>query len=231
MANCSGCGASNLGISRTNLVLVDGQWFCQNCLKKIKGKVVCAQCGNEAFESDEHFKTVDGKYLCTACLEKAGIIKKYDYIMQSVLSLKKAPSQTGDSTSQHRAQGATALGSMKDLLDQYLAPGETVNLALMGNAGEALALSNSHLYILKSGLAAGGINAKKCKQFRLNEIKDIELKEGSLYGLLEVKVPGFPSYDVKDINKAKQSDNAITFLMGRKSEFDNAVNTIKTYLH
>jgi len=227
LANCVACGASNLGLTRTNLVLVDGEWFCQNCLKKSKGRVACSKCGKEAFVSDEHFKTVDGKYLCTDCMEKEGIMKKYDYIMQSVLSLK---AKTSPQTTSQAPAGTSSLGGMKEILDQHLSPGETVTLAILGNAGEAIACSQSHLYILKSGMAAGSLNAKKCKKYRWAEIQGLEVKLGSLYGLLEVKGAGLPSFDAKDVTKAKQADNAVTFLVSRRSEFDQAVSTMKAYL-
>lgn len=72
-------------MERVPLVIVDGQWYCEKCLKKLKGKVTCSRCGAEPFVTDVHFKTVDGQYVCTACMEKAGIMKRYEYIMQAIL--------------------------------------------------------------------------------------------------------------------------------------------------
>ena len=45
MANCV-CGASNLGMTRAPMV-VDGEWFCDDCLPKKKG-VRCHKCGKSA---------------------------------------------------------------------------------------------------------------------------------------------------------------------------------------
>ena len=68
-------------------------------LAQEKGRVRCSQCGKEPFGGDDHFKTVQGQFLCTECMEKAGIIKKYDYIMQSIaktVSVAKPPSAGND---------------------------------------------------------------------------------------------------------------------------------------
>lgn len=230
MANCIGCGASNLGMSRASLVLVDGEWYCKACLKKMKGTVACKKCGKEAFVSDEHFKTVDGQYLCTDCMEKMGIMKKYDYIMQSVLSLKsKAPAKAASSSP--ATSTTSSLGGLRQLLDENLSPGEEIVAAVMGNAGEALAFSPSHLFILKSGIAAGSLTGKKCIKYSWHEVRDVEIKAGALYGLIEVKGNGFPTFDPKDITKAKQADNVVTFLVNRKNEFDEALSGMKPYLN
>lgn len=225
MANCISCGVSNLGMGRSPLVIVDSEWYCDDCLPKKKGRVRCHQCGREPFESDNHFKTVQGQFLCTECMEKAGIQKKYDYIMQSIAkttTVIKPPSAGNDI--------AASLGGLRILLDQNLSPGETVTYAIQGNAGEALACSKSNVFILKSGMAVGSITGRKCSKFPWEQVKSVDLKIGNLYGVLEITDGKMPQHDANDITRAKKADNAITFLLSRKSEFDQAVNSIQSYL-
>lgn len=225
MANCVSCGVSNLGIDRAPLVIVDGEWFCGDCLPKKKGRVKCSKCGMEPFQSDNHFKTVQGQFLCTDCMEKSGIMKKYDYIMQSVsktASVSRPPTAGNDI--------AARLGGLRILLDQNLSPGEQVTFAIQGNAGEGLACSNSNIFILKSGMAVGSITGRKCSKFSWDQVKSVDLKVGNLYGILEITDGKMPQYDANDITRAKKADNAITFLLSRKSEFDQAVSSIQSYL-
>lgn len=225
MANCVTCGVSNLGINRSPLVIVDGEWFCEDCLPSKKGRIRCSKCGKEPFGSDDHFKTVQGQFLCTECMEKAGIMKKYDYIMQSIsktVSVVKPPSAGNDM--------AARLGGLRILLDQNLSPGETVTFAIQGNAGEGLACSNSNIFILKSGMAVGSITGRKCSKFPWTQVKSVDLKVGNLYGILEVSDGKMPQYDANDITRAKKADNAITFLLSRKSEFDEALSSIQSHL-
>lgn len=225
MANCVSCGASNLGMTRAPLVIVDGEWFCDDCLPKKKGRVRCHKCGKSAFDGDIHFKTVNGQFMCTECMEKGGIMKKYDYIMQSVAKTTGAPPPSA------KNDIAASLGGLRILLDQNLAPGETVTYAIQGNAGEALACSKSNVFILKSGMAVGSITGRKCSKFPWNQVKGVDLKLGNLYGILEVKDGKSPENDANDITKAKKADNAITFLLSRKPEFDQALTNIQSYLH
>ncbi len=227
MANCVSCGVSNLGVGRAALVLVDGQWYCEDCLPSKKGRVKCAKCGKEPFDSDDHFKTVNGQYMCTECMEKAGIMKKHDYIMQSIAAGKTAAAPVATA----KSEATSALGGLRILLDENLSPGESVMLSIQGNAGEAIACSKNNLYVLKSGLAMGSITGRKCSKFAWSDVSGLELKVGSLYGVLEIKNPRLPSYDPNDVTKAKKADNAITFLLSRKPEFDQAVSTLQGYLH
>jgi len=226
LANCIDCGASNLGIPRTDLVVIDGAWYCNKCLTK-KGTVKCHECGKQPFSSDEHFKTVDGRYLCTGCMEKMDIIRKYDYIMASVRS---ARSRTGASTRNTRKHALSALGILQELLERSLEDGEEITLALTGNSGEGLACSSKHVFVLKSGMATGSITGRKCVKYRWNEVTGIELKQGTLYGLVEIKGRGLPSFDVQDLTKAKRSENAVTFLASKKSDFEDALAKMKAHL-
>ncbi len=215
-------------MGRIDLVLVDGTWYCKKCIVK-KGKVKCHLCGKEPFSSDEHFKTIDGNYLCTACMEKQGIMKKYDYIMSSVMGSRPKPAApTAAGT-----DGKTALktlGSLADLLQSNMEPNEDIEIALVGNTGEGLACSSKHIYILKSGMATGSITGKKCVKYPWNTVSGIEIKEGALYGLIEIKGTGLPSFDAQDINKAKQSENAVTFLASKRRDFDNALPKLQSYI-
>lgn len=228
MANCSICGASNLGMGRIDLVLVDGTWYCKKCIVK-KGKVKCHLCGKEPFSSDEHFKTIDGHYLCTACIEKQGIMKKYDYIMSSVMGSRPKPAAPTAAGTDGKAVLKT-LGSLADLLQSNIEPDEDIEVALVGNTGEGLACSSKHIYILKSGMATGSITGKKCVKYPWNTVSGIEIKEGALYGLIEIKGTGLPSFDAQDINKAKQSENAVTFLASKRRDFDTALPKLQSYI-
>lgn len=225
MANCVSCGVSNLGMGREPLVIVDGEWYCEDCLPKKKARVKCSKCGKSAFNGDIHFKTVDGQYMCTECMEKVGIMKKYDYIMQSLAktAVVSQPSSAGNDV-------AASLGGLRILLDQNLSPGETVTYAIQGNAGEALACSKANVFVLKSGMAVGSITGRKCSKFAWTEVKGVDLKLGNLYGVLELKNDRLPENDANDIAKAKKADNAITFLLSRKPEFDQALTSMQSYL-
>ena len=235
MANCIDCGSSNMGIGRVPLTLVDGKWYCTVCLKKTNLKVECSECGNLPFISDEHFKTVNGNLLCTKCMEKKGIMKKLDYIMETVTAKRAlatgavVPAGTTPGGSGNNNTNLSALGGMGKVLIEHLSPGETVKVAVQGNAGEALACSDNHLFVLKVGMAAGSLVAK-CVKFKWQDVDDVEVKAGSLYGLVEIKSRGMPTFDARDISKAKQSDNAVTFLMQKKGDFDKALTSIRPYL-
>ncbi|MFY9358647.1 MAG: PH domain-containing protein [Bacillota bacterium] len=224
MANCVKCGASNLGMGRTDLIIVDETWYCQKCLKATLGNISCDRCGNVPFRSGEHFKTIDNQMVCTDCMEKAGIMKKYDYVMSAVMSKAKAAKAASPTTQAHR--GLEALGTMKELLEQNLEPGEKVEFAVVGNTGEALACSSKHLFILKSGMASGSLTGKKCIKYRWNQITGAEIKEGALYGLIEIQGNGLPSHDVRNISQVKQAENAVTFLMAKKADFEEALRTV-----
>jgi len=235
VANCVSCGVSNFGVGRAALIVVDGQWFCEDCLPSKKGKVKCQTCGTTAFATDDHFKTVNGQYMCTSCMEKAGIVKKHEYVMQALASsvqsgAKSVAPATPATPAGGNSDAAAALGGLRILLDENLSPGESVTLSLQGNAGEAIACSKNNLYVLKSGLAMGSITGRKCSKFPWSEVSGLELKVGSLYGVLEVKNPKLPSHDPNDVTKAKKSDNAITFLLSRKPEFDRALSAMQSYL-
>jgi len=224
LANCTSCGASNLGIARTDLVIIDGSWYCKRCLSA-KGEIKCSKCGKQPFMSDEHFKIVDGEYLCTGCMEKMGITKKYDYIMASVMS--KRPKPAARTVAQN---DISVLGGMQALLEQNLEAGEQVEVAVMGNTGEGLACSSKHVFILKSGMASGSLTGNKCIKYPWNQISGIEIKEGALYGLIEIKGRGLESHDARNISKAKQAENAVTFLASKKHEFENALATLSSYV-
>lgn len=229
LANCVSCGVSNMGVERATLVVVDNEWFCEDCLPKKKGRVKCAKCGREPFTSEEHFKTVDGKYMCTDCMEKAGIVKKYNYVMQAIAATTKAGAAPPLGAATRNA--ASALGGLRILLDQNLSPGETVAISIQGNAGEAIACSRSNVYILKSGLAVGSITGRKCSRYPWSDVEGIQLKAGNLYGVIEVENDHLPAHDPNDVTRAKKSDNAITFLLSRRAEFDQALSSIKSFMH
>lgn len=239
MANCVDCGSSNMGIGRVPLTLVDGKWYCTVCLKKANLTVECSDCGNQPFISEEHFKTIDGKMLCTKCMEKKGIMKKYEYIMETVTA-RRAAQATGTTASPasspssapggNQSANISSLGGMGKVLTENLSPGETVKLAIQGNAGEALACSDNHIFILKVGMAAGSLVGKKCVKFKWQDVDDVEVKAGSLYGFVEIRSRGMPTFDAKDISKAKQSDNAVTFLVQKRGDFDQAMTSIRSYL-
>jgi hypothetical protein len=224
VANCVKCGASNLGMGRTDLVIVDETWYCNKCLKSTLGDVSCSKCGNQPFRSGEHFKTIGGALICTECMEKQGLMKKYDYVMSSVMTRPRAAQTT------QAPRSLDALGSMKDLLQENLEPGEEVEVAVLGNTGEALACSSKHLFILKAGMASGSLTGRKCIKYRWSQITGAEIKAGALYGLIEIKGAGLPSHDPKNISQVKQAENAVTFLVAKKGEFEAALQTINRYV-
>lgn len=234
MANCVSCKASNLGMYRTPLVIVDGEWYCEKCLKKEKGNVVCAKCGNRPFDSNEHFKTVNGQYLCTACMEKQGIIKKYDYIAQSVAGAHGSATHgtaaaAATSAAAVQGNGASALSaSLRMLLDGELSPGESIVGAINGNTGEGMAYSKDHLFILKSGTATGSLTGRKCKKFDWVNVRDFVFKLSPVYCWVEVIQAGHSPSDFADVNHAKKSDTAITFLAAKKDEFERFVSEMKS---
>lgn len=240
MANCTICGSTNLGTTRTPLVLVDSQWFCSSCLKEQKGAVKCSVCGGEAFSSGEHYKSVGGKYLCTACLEKAGITTKYDYVVESASSLRNRPQTSGNSAIRQQplpsretlpaGQATPLTGGLRMLLDEHTGPGEVITTSIAGNAGEGIACSRQHVYVLKTGIALGSITGRKCTKIAWNQVKDVTIKESALYGILEIAGNRLPEYSPNDIAKAKKSDNAVTFLASRKSEFEQALKAMRNYL-
>jgi len=224
VANCVKCGASNLGMGRTDLVIVDETWYCNKCLKSTLGDVSCSKCGNQPFRSGEHFKTIGGALICTECMEKQGLMKKYDYVMSSVMTRPRAAQTT------QAPRSLDALGSMKDLLQENLEPGEEVEVAVLGNTGEALACSSKHLFILKAGMASGSLTGRECIKYRWSQITGAEIKAGALYGLIEIKGAGLPSHDPKNISQVKQAENAVTFLVAKKGEFEAALQTINRYV-
>jgi len=148
-------------------------------------------------------------------------------VMPSAATSKPA---TAGAAAPGKSDAAASLGGLRILLDENLSPGETVTLSIQGNAGEAIACSRNNLYVLKSGLAMGSITGRKCSKFAWSEVSGVELKVGSLYGVLEVKNPRLPSHDPNDVSKAKKADNAVTFLLSRKSEFDHALSTMQSFI-
>jgi hypothetical protein len=225
LANCVKCGASNLGMGRTDLLIVDETWYCKRCLNSTLGSISCAKCGNQPFRSGEHFKTIDGQMLCTDCMEQAGIMKKYDYVMSTVMAKAKTAKPATQAP-----RGLDALGAMKDLLEKNLEPGEEVKVAIVGNTGEALACSSKHVFILKSGMASGSLTGKKCIKYRWNQITGAEIKAGALYGLIELQGNGLPSHDVRNVSQVKQAENAVTFLIAKKGGFEEALKTINKHV-
>lgn len=245
MANCVVCGSSNVGTSRVTLVLVDFNWYCATCLPSYKGAVKCSRCGKEPFRSGEHFKTVNGEYLCTTCLEEDGVQSKYEYVIEAASALRgrpstqrtaapslsfRAPAASQPVTGQATSVKTSLPGSLQMLLDEHLRPGESVTVAAAGNAGEGLASTSRAVYILKSGMALGSITGRKCTTIPWDQITDITIKGGSLYGLLQIAGRKLPEHDPSDIMKAKKADNAVTFLASRKDEFTDVANLLQRNL-
>ena len=117
MANCVKCGASNLGMGRTDLVIVDETWYCNKCLKSTLGDVSCSKCGNQPFRSGEHFKTI-GALISHRMHGKTRINEEIR--LRHVFGDDQAKS----SPTTQAPRSLDALGSMKDLLQENLEPGE-----------------------------------------------------------------------------------------------------------
>ena len=75
-------------------------------------------------------------------------------------------------------------------------------------------------------MASGSLTGKKCIKYRWNQITGAEIKEGALYGLIEIQGNGLPSHDVRNISQVKQAENAVTFLMAKKARFRRALRTV-----
>lgn len=236
MAECSVCGASNMGMARVSLVVVDRRWYCRPCLQKMVGPVKCAVCGQEAFAGDEHFKTVDGKRMCTTCLEKAGLGDAFSVIMEARMAARvqgpEAPSQValagGGHGAGHPPGGPPAGGgrvqagldsSLAALLQENLATGEQVVEVIVGNAGEALAVTDSRLLILKTGVATGSLLGRRCTAFPYRDVRGVDLTVGAVYGFLHVFTAEHPE-KAQDVVGAKKAPNAVTFLASRRGQFD-----------
>ncbi|MFZ5769067.1 MAG: hypothetical protein ACOY3F_10280 [Bacillota bacterium] len=228
VAECSVCGASNMGMARVSLVVVDRRWYCRSCLQKQEGTVKCAVCGKEAFRGDEHFKTVDGRRMCTTCLERAGLGDAFSVIMEARMASRSAATPT---TAAAGARGGerTSPGlesSVAALLQESLAPGEQVVAVIIGNAGEALAATDSRLLILKTGLAAGSLLARRCTAFPYREVRGVELTVGAVYGFLHILSADHPE-KAQDVVAAKKAPNAVTFLANRHSQFDSLMTRLR----
>lgn len=234
MAECSVCGASNMGMGRVSLVVVDRRWYCRSCLQKTQGTVKCAVCGKEAFAGDEHFKTVDGRRMCTSCLEKAGLGDAFSVIMEARMAARAQadpgplrPSERGvaaESPARGDRVSAELDDSLASLLQENLASGEQVVEVVIGNAGEALAVTDSRLLILKTGVATG--LGRRCTSFPYREVRRVELTVGPVYGFLHV-LTAEHAEKAGDVVGAKKAPNAVTFLSSRRGQFDGLVARLR----
>ncbi|MEW6398333.1 MAG: hypothetical protein AB1503_04080 [Bacillota bacterium] len=232
VAECSVCGASNMGMARVSLAVVDKRWYCRPCLQKTEGTVKCAVCGKEAFAGDEHFKTVDDKRMCTTCLEKAGLGDAFSVIMEARMAARAQGPQAvtaGVGRADDRAPGGPSRGGeraqagldsgLAALLQENLTRGEQVVEVIIGNAGEAVAVTDSRLLILKTGMAAGSLLARRCTAFPYREVRGVDLTVGAVYGFLHVLTTEHPE-KAQDVVGAKKAPNAVTFLANRRGQFD-----------
>lgn len=220
MANCVGCSKSNLGVGATKLLWLDGSWYCQQCLRTQKGSLACQGCKRLAFSNDDHFKTIDGRLLCQSCILKAGLTF-------SILAPVSKPGPSSGAASTGDGVVEPLASALDEVLKQHLQPGEQVHLAINGNPGEALALTNRRVLVLKSGMAAGSLLAKKACAFAYPQITNVKNEAGPLVGVFALHIAGAPAAGLADVNQAKKADNAITYLAKSRDKFDRALQLIR----
>lgn len=109
--------------------------------------------------------------------------------------------------------------TLAGLLHDNLAPGEQVIEVIVGNAGEALAVTDARLLILKTGMAAGSLLARRCTAFCYRDVRRVDLTVGAVYGFFHVLTAEHPER-AQDVVEAKKAPNAVTFLASRRGQFD-----------
>ena len=216
MADCTGCQKSNLGMGAIRLLWLDGTWYCRPCLLQERGVVKCMTCNRIAFANNDNYKTIDGQLMCETCMVKKNI-------PFSTLTVSRRPSTT---TNNQRAIEPLS-GALQGMLNKALDRGEEVVLAINGNSGEALAVTPQRILVLKQGLAAGSLLAKKVYDYPRRTIQKAACTASNLYGVLVLGVEGAPEVDVRNINVAKKMEHTVTFLAKDSEKFEGAVKTIQ----
>ncbi len=214
MANCNGCHKSSLGMGAIRLLWLDGTWYCRPCLLRERGVVKCATCGQTAFANNDSFKTVEGQLMCETCMVKRNIAF-------STLTVNRPTA-----VSQKSRPIETLSGALQGMLDKTLKDGEQVVLALNGNSGEAIAVTKERILVLKQGLAAGSLLAKKVYEYRRTSIQGVVCTASNLYGVLVLGLDGAPEVDVRNINVAKKMEHTVTFLAKDSGKFDKVTELI-----
>ncbi|MCL4425286.1 MAG: hypothetical protein M1553_07575 [Firmicutes bacterium] len=226
MALCSVCHVSNLGLGGVPLTRVDGVWYCKSCLKKEKGVIKCSACGSEAFATNDHFQTINGKLMCTSCMTKAGLEDKILPIFLPGKAAAPSPSATSGAGSTGTNLVEDLTGGLKKALDETLSPGEKILACLNGSAGEALVATGHRVLILKAGMAAGSLSAYKAKSYFYDAITGVDCKTDMIYGLFQLQAAGTKVHDVKSVTAAKQADNAVTYLAAAGPRFEGVTKQI-----
>lgn len=221
---CAVCGAAGLGLGAVPLQRVDRQLYCKKCLPTVKGQIVCTKCGRKAFQTNDYFVTVDGAMLCETCE-----LKMPKTATASSPSVVSAPATASASAGPGGLVEALS-GGLKKALDGAIPAGEPIVVSLNGSAGEAVVATDRRVIILKAGMAAGSLLGQKANSFEYSRITGVDVDAGLVYGRLQVRGPGTAETSEKDINAAKQADNAVTFLAAHKARFEAAAEEMRKRL-
>ena len=117
----------------------------------------------------------------------------------------------------------------EQILESNLQTGEEILIKLRGNFGQALVLTDKHIYIPKWGFMTGNTFGSKCMVFSYNNIIGIDIKKGiadNTLTILSSATRNNPllSYWGRGSRDAKKSDYAVTFRQQDFSLFQYAAN-------
>lgn len=133
-------------------------------------------------------------------------------------------------------------GGLGKALEETLLPDEVVAWCVRGTGGQAVALTDRRVLILKAGVDSGAMFGHKAVGFPLKEISSVQYSCGLTQGRVELSVPGFrPERQgfasrrtpLQQAAIAAQGENVCVFAASRKAQFQAVAAAIQaaTYAH
>lgn len=121
------------------------------------------------------------------------------------------------------------------LLQRNISAEEKVLFKLKGHFGQAIAVTEKRLYILKWGFMAGNLFGGRCLAFEFRSITGVKMTTNIMTGILEVVTPGNQDRNLgywgKNNMDAKKADDAVTFPPLQFQIFQQAANTCRDLIN
>ena len=97
-------------------------------------------------------------------------------------------------------------GKTQKLLQGHLAPGESVQICLVGNSSQALIATDRRLMVAKAGIMAGATFGGTVTSFNFGDVNGIEVQTHITTAVIEVITAGYQNREVSYWSSDKKSD-------------------------
>ena len=129
-------------------------------------------------------------------------------------------------------------GGIKKALDENLSSDELIHVSILGNAGEAMVITEERVIIIKAGFSSGAMFGQKAKSFLFEHITSVEVSCGLFEGRIQVTTAGTgeASHGWRQDSAldaaidARQVENIVTFFKDDKQKFQKAAEVIRNMI-